>query len=355
MKKLTWISIFWMMAVFGFGQKFVWQAEVNSFFDNTEFDGSTVQTPQTMAGLHVAPEVGFSWQNRHRIFVGCNAMHEYGSLRTVDYLDPVAYYEYDGKPFRFYMGAVPRKMLLEKYPRMFFQDSITFYRPVINGFFWEYAKPDGFLNIWLDWTGRKSFDRHEAFFMGWSGRYGYSIFYAQHFGYMFHYAGVDNPAIRDPVHDNGLVLTSLGIDLSQKTGFEKADFNIGWSVGLDRDRGEHAWHTPMGLLSELRIEYRGLGLFNTYYKGRGQQFFYGAYGNRLYWGDPVYRADEYNRADFYIQFLKTQEVEVKFVCSLHFVENHLFNEQLLQASVELSKLKATKKTPAYRYLWSNWF
>jgi hypothetical protein len=308
-----------------------------------------------MAGVHFQPEIGFSWQGKHRIFVGLNAMHEYGSPQTVDYFDPVAYYEFDNKPFKFQMGAIPRKKVLDRYPRMFFQDSITNYRPVINGFFWEYEKRESYFNIWLDWTGRKSFERHESFFMGWSGRYELGFAYAQHFGYMFHFAGTDNDAINIPVHDNGVVLTSLGLDFSKKTGFEKLDFNLGWSVGLDRDRGEHRWHTPQGLLSELKIEYRGLGLFNTYYKGRGQQTFYSSLGNELYWGDPVYRAGEYDRADFYIQFLKTKEVNVKFVYSLHFVENQLFHGQLLSASVALGNLKSNKKAPAYRYLWSNWF
>ena len=335
MKKIILIGLFFFVLSGVFAQNWLWKADVSSFFDNTEFSGSNLQNSQTMAGIRFAPEIGLQWDKKHRVYVGLDAMHEFGSTKTIDFFDPVAYYEYNGKPFRFYMGAVPRKTLLDKYPRMFFQDSIAFYRPVMNGFFWEYGRKNSFANIWLDWTGRRSFERNEAFFMGWSGRYQYSVFYAQHFGTMFHFAGIDNPEINDAVHDNGLILTSLGVDLSKlikSKKWKKLDFNAGWSVGLDRDRGAGFWNTPMGLLSELRIEYGRFGLFNTYYKGRGQQKYYKQYGSQLYWGDRAYRADEYNRADFYIRFLSTKVVNLKLTYSLHFLERQLFHEQMLTAS-----------------------
>ncbi|GHT06576.1 hypothetical protein FACS189423_11490 [Bacteroidia bacterium] len=320
-----------------------------------EFSGSSVQNSQTMAGVHLVPEIGLSWNDKHRIYAGADGLHEYGSNQTVDYYDPIVYYEYDGQPFRFYMGAIPRQLVLDKYPRMFFQDSIRNYRPVINGLFWEYTSNENYANIWLDWASRQTHTRHEAFFMGWSGRYNLGIGYAQHFGYMFHFANLKDPVVPEAVHDNGLLLTSVGVDLAAKTGFDKLEANAGWSVGMDRDRGLAVWNKPQGLLSEIKVEYRGLGLFNTYYKGGSQQVYYGDHGNELYWGDPVYRSKEYDRIDGYIQFLKTNVVQLKFVYSLHFMEKQSYHSQAFYAVFDLDKLKNKKEEKKYRYLWDDWF
>jgi hypothetical protein len=355
---MRYLFLFLLFGIFlsASAQDVVWKAGVHSFFDNMEFSGSQVQTSQTMAGVHLAPEIGLSLNDKHRIFVGADVMHEYGSDKTVDYSDPIVYYEYDGKPFRFYMGAIPRKLILDKYPRMFFQDSIRNYRPTINGLFWEYTSPnESYMNVWLDWASRQTYTRHEAFFMGWSGRYNLGVGYAQHFGYMFHFASLKDPVIHEGVHDNGLLLTSVGVDLAAKTDFDKLEANAGWSVGLDRDRALGGWNTPQGLLSEIKVEYRGVGMFNTYYKGGSQQVYYGEHGNELYWGDRVYRSKAYDRLDGYILFLNTGAVQLKFVYSLHFMEKQMFHEQALYAVFDLDNLKNKKKEKKYRYLWDDWF
>lgn len=337
-----------------FSQEFVWKTGVHSFFDNTEFSGSNVQTPQTMAGVHLAPELGLKWQKKHHVYAGVDLLHEFGSKETIDYYDPILYYEYAGKPFHFYMGAVPRNILLDKYPRMFFQDSINNYRPVINGFFWELEKKKNYANVWLDWTGRQSETQNEAFFMGWSGRYNYKLLYAQHFGYMYHFAKKKDPVIDEAIHDNGLLLTSIGLDFADNTGFAKLEINAGWSVGMDRDREVGTWNRPQGFLSEAKIEYQGIGLFNTLYLGEKQQVYYNDHANNLYWGDSFYRLKKYDRADIYIQFLKTSAVNIRFTCSLHFAEGKVYNQQSLYATVDLNNLPK-KKEKKYHYIWDNWF
>ena len=336
-----------------FAQEFLWKAGIYNFFDNAEFDKSNVQIPQTMAGTHLAPEIGLKWNDTHRFFAGFDAMHEWGSDRTVDYFDPVVYYELAGKPFRFYAGAFPRKLALEKYPRMFFQDSINYYRPVMNGLFWEYGQDENYMNVWLDWASRQTYTRREAFFMGWSGRYNLNMFYVQHFGYMYHFAGLMAPEIPEALHDNGLLLTSLGIDLSSKTDFEKLEANAGWSVGLERDRDMGAWHRPQGLMSEIKVEYKGLALFNTFYKGQSQQVFRNGHGSHLYWGDPFYRTRAYNRADLSLWFYKSEVVNLKLTMSFHFTEQTMYHQQLFNASFDLDNF-SRKGQKKYRYIWDHW-
>lgn len=335
---------------------FVWQAGAQAFFDNEEYARSAVQSPQTMAGVHLAPQVGVSWQGRHRVFAGVDALKEFGTDRVIDRADLMAYYEFESPAFHFRMGAFPRRDVLDRYPRMFFQDSVAYFRPVMTGLFWEYHRPRGYFNVWLDWTGRQAEGRRETFFMGWSGRYQYGVFYAQHFGYMYHFARSKHPAVPEHLHDNGLLLVSAGVDLHRLARLDKLEANAGWSAGLERDRddGTGAWHVPQGFLAELAVEWRGIGLFNTYYRGAAQQRFYPQYGNALYWGDTFYRTREYNRTDLYVQFFRSPVVDVRFTASFHLAERHLYNSQSLTASFHLDNFSQHNGQP-YRPFWDGWF
>jgi hypothetical protein len=342
---LMWEGLF--MPVFP--QEFLWKAGVYNFFDNAEFANSKLNIPQTMAGVHLTPEIGLQWNDNHRFFAGFDAMHEYGSDKPVDFFGPIMYYEFAGQQFRFFAGAFPRKQVLDRYPRMFFQDSINNYRPTVNGVFWEYDAGGTYVNVWLDWVSRQTGTRRESFLLGWSGRYNLNLFYGQHFGYMLHFAYAMNQEIKDGLHDNILTLTSLGVDLSSKTRFEQLEANIGWAVGMERDRSIGEWHRPLGFLSEIKVEYKRLALYNTFYKGQSQQIFRSDHGSDLYWGDPMYRATAYNRTDCSVLFYKSDVVNIKFTWSLHFAEQTLYHQQLFNASFDLNSLK--KPTfKKYQYL-----
>jgi hypothetical protein len=308
-----------------------------------------------MAGVRLAPEVGFSWDSIHSVNFGANFLHEFGSSKVIDNITPTVYYKMEKASFRFYMGAFPRKYVVEKYPRIFFQDSISYYRPNINGIYWEFCKNKNYINVWLDWTSRQSLSMHEAFFMGFAGRLNFGILYVQHFGYMFHFAGKMNPIITEALHDNGLFLTSLGFDFAGKTDFEKLEVNAGWVVGLERARADQTgWITQPGLMVEANIEYKGIGIFDSFYKGESQMKYYGDHSNELYWGDPVYRAKIYNRADLYLNFFHNTIVNLKLVYSLHFVEGKIYHEQLLKITFDLNNSKK-RQDEQTKNLWSGWF
>jgi len=345
----TWIS--------GFSQEVLYQVGIHNFFDNNEFAGCPIGTSQTMAGVHLVPQIGLEWKGNHRIFAGVDAMHEYGSEKTFGYHDLIAYYELDAKPFHFYMGAFPRKLALDKYPLFFFRDSILNYRPIMTGLFWEYSSKKGdFMNVWLDWTSRQTFTNRETFFMGWSGRYNWKFLYGQHFGYMYHFAFTANPEQLDALHDNGRLWTALGLNLAAETALDELDINAGWAVGLERDRDtDSGWDSPQGLLSQVKAEYRGVGVFNTYYKGRGQGKYYDEFGSQLYWNDQLYRASRYDRLDGYVYFLKSEIITLKFIFSLHFLNSGMFTQQQFYAVFDLDNLKKKKPNKKYQYLWDHWY
>ena len=297
--------------------------------------------PQTMSGVHFLPEAGLSWDSVHSINVGFDALHEFGSKKNIGFFYPTAYYEYNQKPFRFYMGSFPRKYALDNYPRIFFQDSISYYRPNINGFYSEIRGKGNYLNFWLDWTSRQSPTDRETFFIGISGKYQPNIFYLQNFSYIYHYAGTMNLLLNHAIFDNALLLTSLGLDLSGRTIFQKLEINGGWAAGFNRDRTSPVgWIAENGFLMETKIEYRFIGIFNSFYAGDGQMYYYPVHGNDLYWGDPIYRARSYDRLDTYLIFINNKVVSIRLIYSLHFLENTFYHEQALKVSFNLNNYTA---------------
>lgn len=340
MKTSFWIIVLlFILGSDAFSQKMDWRMDLFNFFDNTEFGRSAVTIPQTMAGVQFAPEAGLVWDSVHKVNAGINLLHEYGSPKAIDKFYPTVYYEFNKGRVNFIMGAFPRARAIGNYPRLFFQDSIGYYRPNINGMFVEYRKNQSYANIWLDWTGRQSKTVNEAFFIGFSGRYRYGIAYIQHFGYMFHLAGKMDPVVEEALHDNLLFNTSLGIDLSGRTIFRTLEANAGWVSRLERSRADNTgWIKLNGFLSETRLEYKFLGIFNTFYRGDGMMYFYSTRGNALYWGDPVYRAKSYDRTDLYLIFMHQKAINIELTFSLHFLESRIYNEQMLKVIVNLNSL-----------------
>lgn len=351
MKKYILLATMLWFAALCFSQTPEWGVSVTPFFDNTEFGGSKKEIDQTMAGTRVAPEIGLSFDTLHRVHVGIAMLQEFGSSKEVDSYHPIAYYEFNQAPFKFCMGAFPRDSVTGDYPRVFFQDSISYYRPLINGLVWKIYNSSSHMKVWIDWTGRQTETQREAFFMGWAGKTQKGMLYLQHFGYMFHYAKMKNAPDSQYIHDNGLALTSIGIDLSKQTGFEKLNVDAGWLIGLEDSRGSGGWQTHNALLVQANIEYKGVGFSDSYYRGVGQMSFYEQENNKLYWGEPIYRNREYNRADFYVKFINTDKVNVKFVYTLHAAENNIFHEQGLYASINLNNYKP-KNSKKYQTLWS---
>jgi hypothetical protein len=341
MKTSIWLVIlFFAAGMQAFPQEANWRLDLYNFFDNVEFGRSAYKIPQTMAGIAVSPEAGVVWDTVNKVNIGVSLIHEYGSPEAIAGFFPTAYYESDRGPLRFVMGAFPRSRTLGSYPRLFFQDSVSYYRPNINGLFTEYRKGDNYLNVWIDWTGRQSLTVNEQFFIGFSGKYKTGIFYVQHYGAMFHYAAKSDPVVEEPLHDNLLFLTSAGIDLAGKTLFDKLETNVGWAVRRERSRADNSgWITSGGFMMETRIEYKWFGFFNTFFKGDNMMYYYPELGNKLYWGDPLYRSGNSDRADFYISFLRHSTVNLNFTYSLAFLEKRIYHEQMLKVIVNLNSLK----------------
>lgn len=340
---ITWnkaglvLAVVFMTISPSLSQDIKWKLGFFSFFDNNEFAGSDYAIPQTMAGVRLSPEIGLRWDSVHLVSGGISLLHEFGSVKTINSISPVAYYYYNSNPVRFMMGAFPRDNALGRYPRVFFRDSVSYYRPNINGMFVEIGRGKSYFNLWLDWTGRQTFTEREAFFTGFSGRYNNGPFFIKHFNYMYHFAEYLDPVVEEALHDNILLLTSAGLDLSEVFTFDRLEISGGWLMGFERARADASgWIRMNGFLAEAVVEYGVFGLTNSFFKGDGLYSFYNDHGNDLYWGDPLYRAGTYNRTDIFLRFMRKRRISLDLIYSLHFAGGDVYHEQALKAGIDLN-------------------
>lgn len=333
MKKVVFPLLLLMLSHLLTAQTLEWKAGMYHFFDNTEFLGSSYISDQTMAGLRFSPEIGLGMNKSHHFRVGFDALKSYGSPNLIDSVSPTAYYLYDNGSFRFVMGSFAREGQVNDFSRAFFQDSIRYYRPNMNGFLLAYTDESVNAKLFLDWTGRQAQTVHEAFFVGASAAYRKSIFVAEAQALMFHHAG--SLQLRG-VRDNFLMHPALGLDLAGKTWLDSLRLSVGALVGLERHRMlSDQFSSRTGLLVELDAAYGGFGLSSSTYVGQGIMIDYASMGSELYWGDPLYRGSFYSRVDLSYDFLRLPYLTGKVNFANHFSEGKFYVEQSLIVSATL--------------------
>lgn len=338
---------------------FDYGVELFSFFDNTEYAGCKYQNDQTMPGTVLTPELGLSVDGKHHLRAGASLVANWGDNDKILSVSPVAYYEYNSSPIQFFMGAFPRRGSISKdMPRVMMQDSVWFYRPVVTGFFFKAGGERTYFDLWLDWTGFQSEMRRETFFVGWDGKYSHNILRLSHNGYMFHYAKMKNAPAGQFIHDNIMLVTKAGVDFSDLSGlsrFNEFSLMAGWVLGVEDNRGETSWLLHNALLFDFCLDWRGLGVKNSFYYGKGQMNFYDKQSNNLYWGDPVYRANLYNRTDLYANVINTSFLDIYVDLAFHTFEQGLYLEQCLTAKVDLNNFGRSNPQKRRKPIFADWF
>lgn len=290
---------------------------LHTFADNREY-GNSNRFSQTIFGLRFSPEIGLLLDSTHRLRIGLNALHEFGSPKFTNKIDPVAYYEFKKQDWNFYMGMFPRRTLVDDYPRALLKDTFNYYRPNVEGMLLKYQNENWKQVLWIDWTSRQTATDRENFIFGLSGSYKKGIFFVSHYAMMLHNAGPAVPIPNDHVEDNGAAIVKVGVDLSHRTFLDSLTINTGGMMSFERVRSVGGWKTPKGALLELLLEYRRFGVINSFYKGQG---------HRLLYGDQFYSAKTYNRTDLTWRPHIYKGIEGQFTLSFHFLEGVVDNQQ----------------------------
>lgn len=326
MKTLYFTFLLLALSFTSMSQEIEGNINLHTFADNREYMKSN-RFSQTIFGARFSPEVGLLIDSVHRIRVGFNAIHEFGSSQFTAAVAPVIYYQYQKDNWNFYMGAFPRLNLLDDYPRAIFQDTFSYYRPNVEGMLVKLNSRNGHQTIWIDWTSRQTDIDRETFLFGFSGNYKTGIFFTSHYAMMFHNAGPGVSIPGDHIQDNGAAALKLGIDLSGKTALDSLTINTGGLISFERTRSIGDWQTPAGLLLEMHAGYKRFGITNSLYLGEG---------HNLINGDRFYTAKQYNRTDISFTPIRHKNIEGKFTFSLHMLEGVTDSQQAFSLRYNLN-------------------
>lgn len=317
-------------------QQIGWNVDFHGFADNREYAKSGLYS-QSILGARLAPTIQLSLDSIHVLHAGANFLQEFGSKGTTgQQISPTIYYNYKQYGHDFYIGMFPRKELLDNYPRALLNDTLTYYRPNVEGMLWRYAKRTFHQQVWIDWTSRQTEIEREQFMVGISGRVGIGVLYFAHYVSLWHDAGRKNniDPNEQPVRDNGAALAKLGVDLSHSTFLDSLDISGGGLFGYDRLRGVYGWRTPKGFITNLYAEYRKIFVANTLYTGEGMDIAY---------GDRFYTADFYDRLELGWKPLQYKGLEGIFTLSFHFTRGAIDNQQQFSLRYNLGRSYATQR------------
>ena len=336
--KSFYLSVLVILASFSaISQQLEGNINFHTFADNREYAKSD-RFSQTIFGARLSPEIGVLIDSTHRIRIGLNAFHEFGSPRFATKVDPVIYYQYQKQSWNFYMGVFPRVNLLDDYPRVVFNDTLTYYRPNVEGMMVKLNTGKGYQTVWIDWTSRQTDLARETFLFGLSGYFKSGIFFASHYAMMFHNAGPGINIPGDHIQDNGAAAIKLGVDLSDLTALDSLTFNTGGIMSFERTRSISDWKTPAGILLEMHAGYRKFGITNSLYLGEG---------HNLVYGDQFYTAKKYNRTDLSYTPIRYKNIEGKFTFSLHFLEGVIDNQQAFSLRYNIGGKKSVNRLSNY--------
>lgn len=288
-------------------QQFIYKIGYFGFFDNREYFNEYVND-QTIFGSRIYGEAGYAFNKGNRIMAGIDYLYEFGSKGEWIAPDFTAYYQGQYKNIGLNIGAFPRidKVFM---PGALMNDTLQYYRPNLEGILINYRTPHFRHNIWIDWTGRQSYEKRETFLLGFSGYAKKGILIYQHHFIMTHLAHSLTHGSDEHIRDNGGYSVMPGLDLTSFTGLDSLTVSAGLLGSYDRIRGVYDFIFPLGFLAEMEASYKGFGLHGILYTGESQV---------ITSGDGFYESTFYSRADVYYQ-LKIPNIEGRVQFSFHFI------------------------------------
>lgn len=312
-----------------------WSVDMSAVFDNRE--GDTKHAPaKTFFQTQLAPEIGISlYDDRHRIAAGVVYTQPIGCEWEGHRLSPTVYYRYQSKGLRFAMGMFGRDQLYAEMPNYIWNDSIKYAQRNIRGAMFGYRNDKGYLQAFIDWRGMQTMTQREAFNIIASGEryYADGKFLWGGLAMLNHLA---RDKSRDPdqfVIDNILYNPYVGIDIVKtmhSSPLDSCSLRVGVLGGFSRDRRDWKWKTPAGIWADFDIEWKFLGLKNTFYAGAKLFPFYGRYNCLLDQGEPYYAASLYNRTSVYATFLSRKFMSLRAYLDFNVAPSHFnFYQRLI--------------------------
>lgn len=331
-------------------QEYHWSAGLDYFFDNTEFAKSTYIDSETMNGMWLNPIGSISWNKGHSLNAGVNLLKIPGTDRMIDKAKTIIYYQYTTPNILFRAGSFPKDELLGNYNNFFFKDSVNNFIPQMEGVFFQIGNNSNYFNAWFDRTGCATSNSREHFFIGMSGKASKGILFADFQSYMYHLSNTKPSTPGEGISENMLLQTTIGVEHNDGEKF-KGLLAAGTLLGYERDRRfENKLYKPVGFVARADAEVWGIGTKNLLYIGDPRMRLANTFGGELYWGTQFLQAKSYFKNEWYICFMESSHVKVKFHCNLHFNQGHIMLQQALTVTASINNL-GNKKSNRTVYPW----
>lgn len=331
--------LFLLLTLFGcslygaYSQSVAFNVAMDNFFDNREYFNKYV-APQTMGGTNFMAAAGFIADDKNSFYGGINYLFEYGSDPQTENISPVVYFRHTSSFAKLYMGAFPRKNLIQM-PLVLITDTFRYYRPLAEGIYTEFTYRNLSQSAWLDWTSRQTNTDRETFLIGGTGKYTPGAWFARYDFIMYHYAGtaIDDP--NDHIRDNGGLSACVGLNIMKFEAIDSFTVSTGFTMSYDRLRNMYDTDYRFGSISEVFALYRVFGIRNALYFGEGQTQMV---------GDGLYSAKFYNRTDFIFKLFPKSRVKSSIEFSLHMLPEVLDVSQRITVYIDLNGRKALESS-----------
>uniref|UniRef100_UPI00405600E9 hypothetical protein n=1 Tax=Alistipes sp. TaxID=1872444 RepID=UPI00405600E9 len=317
--------------------------DFNFDFDNTEYSGSGLGASETLFGISLAPVLRYEWNEKHSLGAGVNMQKMFGSVRFLDDIDLVAYYQFTGEKYGAVAGLFRREKMIGRYSEAFFSNAWLADNRLVQGLALQYHDEVGFAELVADWNGLYSFETREQFRILFSGEGRFAkVMYVGATAAMQHYA--NRADFSHNVVDNFTINPYLGVDFK---AFFDFDIRLGYLQSLQRDRlTGGGWLAPMGGELFFRMSRWGVFISNNLYVGKNLQPLYNStgkegtiYGANLYASDPFYGTTNgiYNRTGIgYERNFWKERIKVKAEFVLKTDGKRLYNQQIISLAVNLA-------------------
>ena len=307
MKKLL-ILLLWVFPVFTNAQKFEYQVRFEGITDNREYF-NPIAYAQTIMGSRGAFEVGIEI-DQHRIRGGLSQLYEFGSDLDLNKPKLTMYYQYVDEKRELLFGAFPRAKRIN-FPFARLTDTVLYYRPNIEGLFYESRWNWGKENIFIDWTSRQTDFNRENFLVGFSGEVFYKNLFVENHILLFHNMGprIDIPG--DHIKDYLGFAVRAGVRTNE-TSQIKATLKAGALGSSFRERSvTNGFINATSLFAEANARYKNYGIKTVLSSGGSHKFAF---------GDRFYGARNYMRTDLIWYFVNHEKVKGRINYAFHFID-----------------------------------
>lgn len=343
--------------------KFIWGVDAETVFDNREGD-QTYSPQQTIFFSRLSPSLGVrfgksehekvnndgikkKYTDVHKLVAGTHYIQPIGIGYKENKFVPTAYYTFshmvvkevkrdssvlridgtntpDFKVWSVSFGMIPRR-LSYRLPEILWSDSMDYYNPNIRGILLQCTKNNlAFHEISLDWRSLQSADQREAFNVNYNVRKyfhrylrGISPFFIGGNVQLNHLAKRNPAPEGEGVNDDMFAYPYIGWDFSDKTVFDRFIIKAGYAVSFDRCRAIGDWEVDGGLLADLHLLWKKIGIIETLYAGNKQFPLYPMYGSLLNMGDPHYQSSFYSLTSIYSPIVHNQHVNFGAFLDFH--------------------------------------